>query len=98
MYSALASAKGKLHAQVLQALSGWPTGAGAPSPVSTAQDEARLLGAALACARDRVVVKRSKRLPPLVLGEGEPTPLPSSSVEGTTTRFDVYHTGNVGRQ
>ncbi|MBI1948089.1 MAG: class I SAM-dependent methyltransferase [Deltaproteobacteria bacterium] len=46
-------------------------------------DGAALVTAARACARSRVVVKRSRHAPPLV-------PAPSYAHEGRTTRFDVY--------
>jgi hypothetical protein len=59
---------------------------------SARDDGSELLGVALQCARDRVVVKRSKRLQPLVpLGPLTPSQArPAYSVPGTTTRFDVY--------
>ena len=62
-------------------------------------DDAQLLSLALACATDRVVVKRSKRLAPLVpAGPNDSSAVdlrlrhakPSFAVTGTTTRFDVY--------
>lgn len=86
MYGAQGSAKGKRHAQVLQALTQGDSSAG---------DGSELLGAALQVARDRVVVKRGKRLQPLVpLGVATPAQArPTYSVSGTTTRFDVYLTG-----
>jgi 16S rRNA (guanine1516-N2)-methyltransferase len=43
-----------------------------------------LFDAALACARRRVVVKRPRRAPPL------PGRQPGHSIEGRSTRFDVY--------
>lgn len=46
-------------------------------------DGPALVEAARACARSRVVVKRSRHAPPLVPG-------PSYSQEGRSTRFDVY--------
>ncbi len=72
--------------QVLQALTQGDSSAG---------DGSELLGAALQVARDRVVVKRGKRLQPLVpLGVATHAQArPTYSVSGTTTRFDVYLTG-----
>lgn len=48
------------------------------------QDEARLLGLALTCARRRVVVKRPR------LGPRMPGPPPAFAVTGESLRFDVY--------
>ncbi|MCB1630749.1 MAG: class I SAM-dependent methyltransferase [Pseudomonadales bacterium] len=47
-------------------------------------DAAELLAASLALARYRVVVKRPRRAPAL------PGPPPSFTIEGRSTRFDVY--------
>jgi len=47
-------------------------------------DVTPLFETALACARRRVVVKRPRRAPPL------PGAKPSHSLEGRSTRFDVY--------
>ena len=57
-------------------------------------DAAELLRAALAVARDRVVVKRPKTAP--VLGErGEREP--STAIVGKTTRYDLYITSALPR-
>ena len=48
------------------------------------QDHAAILEAALACARYRVVVKRSRRAPAI---EG---PTPGLTLEGKSSRYDVY--------
>lgn len=50
------------------------------------QDSAQLLSIALACARDRVVVKRPKGAPTL---DGPP---PSFEIRERSSRFDVYTT------
>ncbi|SFR75276.1 16S rRNA (guanine1516-N2)-methyltransferase [Marinobacter daqiaonensis] len=47
-------------------------------------DAANLLEAALACARYRVVVKRSRRAPVI------PGPAPSLQLEGKSSRYDIY--------
>lgn len=47
-------------------------------------DAAALLTAALACARYRVVVKRSRRAPAI------PGPAPALKLEGKSSRYDVY--------
>ncbi|MGM0570432.1 class I SAM-dependent methyltransferase [Marinobacter sp.] len=47
-------------------------------------DAANLLTAALACARYRVVVKRSRRAPAI------PGPDPALKLEGKSSRYDVY--------
>ena len=47
-------------------------------------DAEELLNAALACAKMRVVVKRSKHAHPL------PGPNPNASINGKTTRYDIY--------
>ncbi|PSF10679.1 SAM-dependent methyltransferase [Marinobacter fuscus] len=47
-------------------------------------DASRLLGAGLACARYRVVVKRPRKAPTL---EG---PEPATRVEGKSSRYDIY--------
>ncbi len=52
--------------------------------VGTDADAAELLPRALACARYRVVVKRARQAPPLAGRE------PGFSLDGKTTRFDVY--------
>lgn len=54
----------------------------APPPEST--DEARLLDAAWASCRYRVVVKRPIKAPPLAGRE------PSASLKGKAVRFDIY--------
>lgn len=47
-------------------------------------DADRLLAAALACARYRVVVKRSKRAPSIA------GPAPALKLEGKSSRYDIY--------
>lgn len=53
-------------------------------------DAARLLPAARACARERVVVKRPLRSEPLAGAT------PDWTIAGKTTRFDVYRTAGGG--
>lgn len=55
------------------------------------QDAPRLLAAALARARQRVVVKRPRPAAPL---EGPP---PTMAIQGENTRYDVYVTKTLGR-
>ena len=50
-------------------------------------DSDRLLPAAIAAARRRVAVKRPRGASPL------PGPAPSGSIDGRSTRFDIYAGG-----
>ena len=52
-------------------------------------DEARLLDAALRCARRRVVVKRMRSAAALASAAG--LRAPDYAVSGSTNRFDVYN-------
>ena len=62
------------------------------SVVGPDDDAAQLLAVALKYARNRVVVKRPRRAPPL--GGIRP----SHAIPGQTTRFDVYPTGGRNRK
>ncbi|MBM4061940.1 MAG: rRNA methyltransferase [Planctomycetes bacterium] len=76
MFTEPGKAQVKKEMQVCRQLAGRPA------------DEARLFALAVAAARERVVVKRGRSLPPL----GGP---PSFAVAGDRVRFDVYLTGQV---
>lgn len=54
------------------------------------EQEEKLLRAAFAAAKSRVVVKRPRNAP--LLGERVPgdSPIPSSSICGSVNRWDVY--------
>ena len=64
-------------------------GAGEAAAADEAADEARLLDAALRCARRRVVVKRMRSAAALASAAG--LRAPDYAVSGSTNRFDVYN-------
>ena len=72
----------------LLATSATPTDT-SPGADPSSDDHARLLAAALACARRRVVVKRPARAEPLPSARAPDLAVPG----GHTVRFDIYFTG-----
>jgi 16S rRNA (guanine1516-N2)-methyltransferase len=60
--------------------------------VGSGEDAERLLRAALASGCHRVVIKRPRHSPPLVVPGGPP---PTLHFEGRAARFDVYFPGSI---